>query len=77
MKTLDTTNFDEIVLKLASPERIREWSFGEVTKPETINYRTGSQNEEVSSTNESLDLKRTTNVTVVSTSVFDMQRYRL
>lgn len=41
MKTLDTTNFDSIVLKLASPERILEWSFGEVTKPETINYRTG------------------------------------
>lgn len=41
MKTLDTTNFDQISLKLASPERIREWSFGEVTKPETINYRTG------------------------------------
>lgn len=40
MKTLDTTNFDQIVLKLASPERIREWSYGEVTKPETINYRT-------------------------------------
>ena len=41
MKTLDTTNFDSIVLKLASPDRILEWSFGEVTKPETINYRTG------------------------------------
>jgi DNA-directed RNA polymerase subunit beta' len=41
MKTLDTTNFDSIELKLASPERIREWSFGEITKPETINYRTG------------------------------------
>jgi DNA-directed RNA polymerase subunit beta' len=41
MKTLDTTNFDSIVLKLASPDRIREWSYGEVTKPETINYRTG------------------------------------
>ena len=33
-------NFDSIVLKLASPEKIQEWSFGEVTKPETINYRT-------------------------------------
>lgn len=32
--------FDSVVLKLASPERIREWSFGEVTKPETMNYRT-------------------------------------
>ncbi len=33
-------NFDEVVLKLASPERVLEWSRGEVTKPETINYRT-------------------------------------
>ena len=41
MKTLDTNNFDYITLKMASPERIREWSYGEVTKPETINYRTG------------------------------------
>ncbi len=41
MKTIDTTDFDSITLKLASPERIREWSYGEVTKPETINYRTG------------------------------------
>ena len=41
MKTIDTTNFDKIVLKLASPEIIKEWSYGEVTKPETINYRTG------------------------------------
>ncbi|TAL49246.1 DNA-directed RNA polymerase subunit beta' [Patescibacteria group bacterium] len=36
----DMNNFDAIVLRLASPERIREWSFGEITKPETINYRT-------------------------------------
>src|SRR3990170_8136327 len=41
MKTIDTSNFDSITIKLASPERIREWSHGEVTKPETINYRTG------------------------------------
>jgi DNA-directed RNA polymerase subunit beta' len=40
-KTIDTSDFDSITLKLASPERIREWSYGEVTKPETINYRTG------------------------------------
>ena len=32
--------FDAIRIRLASPERIREWSYGEVTKPETINYRT-------------------------------------
>ncbi len=41
MKTLNTTEFNEISLKLASPEQIKEWSYGEVTKPETINYRTG------------------------------------
>ena len=32
--------FDAIKIGLASPEKIREWSRGEVTKPETINYRT-------------------------------------
>lgn len=41
MKSLNTTDFDQIALKIASPERIREWSYGEITKPETINYRTG------------------------------------
>ncbi len=34
------TDFDFVELKLASPEKILEWSHGEVTKPETINYRT-------------------------------------
>src|SRR3989344_4806775 len=33
-------DFDAIALRLASPKRIKEWSHGEVTKPETINYRT-------------------------------------
>ena len=32
--------FDAIKIGLASPEKIMEWSRGEVTKPETINYRT-------------------------------------
>ncbi len=32
--------FDSIKIGLASPDKIREWSYGEVTKPETINYRT-------------------------------------
>ena len=40
-KTLfELTNFDAIQIGLASPEKIREWSHGEVKKPETINYRT-------------------------------------
>ncbi|HYO30633.1 MAG TPA: DNA-directed RNA polymerase subunit beta', partial [Thermomicrobiales bacterium] len=37
---LDVNNFDAIRITLASPEAIRGWSYGEVTKPETINYRT-------------------------------------
>ena len=41
MKTIDTNNFDGLSIKIASPEAIRAWSYGEVTKPETINYRTG------------------------------------
>ena len=38
--TYQPVTFDAIRIRLASPERIREWSHGEVTKPETINYRT-------------------------------------
>ena len=33
-------NFDQIQIKLASPEEIKSWSYGEIRKPETINYRT-------------------------------------
>ncbi len=33
-------SFDEIRISIASPERIRSWSYGEIRKPETINYRT-------------------------------------
>ncbi len=40
MKTQPRDQFSEVSLKLASPERILEWSKGEITKPETINYRT-------------------------------------
>ena len=36
----DMDNFDRLSIGLASPEKIREWSKGEVKKPETINYRT-------------------------------------
>ncbi|ADY54751.1 DNA-directed RNA polymerase subunit beta' [Syntrophobotulus glycolicus DSM 8271] len=37
---LDVNNFDRMRIGLASPEMIRKWSYGEVKKPETINYRT-------------------------------------
>ncbi len=39
-ETLKSTDFDSIRLKVASPDVVRSWSYGEVSKPETINYRT-------------------------------------
>ncbi len=39
-ESLHANDFDSIRLKLASPDEVLEWSYGEVTKPETINYRT-------------------------------------
>ena len=39
-KARTINDFDSIRISLASPEKIRSWSYGEVTKPETINYRT-------------------------------------
>jgi DNA-directed RNA polymerase subunit beta' len=38
--SLPETNFSSIKITLASPEKIKSWSFGEIKKPETINYRT-------------------------------------
>jgi DNA-directed RNA polymerase subunit beta' len=37
---LEVNDFNAVRITLASPEKIRDWSYGEVTKPETINYRT-------------------------------------
>ena len=37
---LDVNNFVSMRIGLASPDQIRAWSYGEVKKPETINYRT-------------------------------------
>ena len=39
-KPKDPLSFSAMRISLASPEKIREWSHGEVKKPETINYRT-------------------------------------
>ncbi|MBQ4468374.1 MAG: DNA-directed RNA polymerase subunit beta' [Firmicutes bacterium] len=39
-KDYELNNFESIQISLASPDKILEWSYGEVTKPETINYRT-------------------------------------
>ena len=37
---MEYNDFDSIKISLASPDQIRAWSYGEVKKPETINYRT-------------------------------------
>ena len=39
-QSLVEKNFNHIKITLASPEKIKSWSFGEIKKPETINYRT-------------------------------------
>ena len=36
----ETQNFSNIKITLASPEKIKSWTYGEIKKPETINYRT-------------------------------------
>ena len=59
--------FDKIKIGLASPEKIREWSKGEVTKPETINYRTLKPEKDGLFCKKSLDLAKTGNATVVNT----------
>ena len=38
-KPRDSVSFDSMRIRIASPEKIRSWSYGEVKKPETINYR--------------------------------------
>ena len=40
IETLKINDFNAIKLKLAAPEDVHSWSHGEVTRPETINYRT-------------------------------------
>ena len=37
---IDEQNFSSIKITLASPEKIKSWTYGEIKKPETINYRT-------------------------------------
>ena len=57
-------SFDAIKIGLASPEKIREWSHGEVKKTETINYRTRKKTD--FSVNVFSDLSRTGNAIAVN-----------
>ena len=54
-KPKDPLSFSAMRISLASPEKIREWSNGEVKKPETINYRTSSRSGTACSARRSLD----------------------
>ena len=67
------TNFSKITISLASPEEIKENSYGEVTKPETINYRTYNLSVMVCSVRKSSAPRRTMSAPVASTSVFDIR----
>ena len=58
---LEFNSFEAIKIGLASPETILKWSHGEVTKPETINYRTLKPVKEFS------DLQRIGSATAVNT----------
>ena len=61
-------NFDAIKVGIASPEKIRSWSYGEVKKPETINYRTYNRSAMVFFARRFLDLLRTTSACAANTS---------
>jgi len=61
-------HFDAIRIGLASPEKIRSWSFGEVKKPETINYRTFKPERDGLFCAKILALSKTTNACAVNTS---------
>lgn len=61
-------DFESITIRLASPERIKEWSYGEVKKPETINYRTLKPEKMAFSVRKFLEPQRIGNVTAVSSS---------
>lgn len=67
------SNFTKITIGLASPEEILENSFGEVTKPETINYRTYKPERDGLSVSVSSVLQRTMNAPAESTSVSDIK----
>lgn len=67
---LDVNNFEYMNIGLASPDKIRSWSFGEVKKPETINYRTLNLKRTACSANAFSDRLRTGNVIAASTSGF-------
>ena len=66
----ETLTYDKIKIKLASPDKIREWSRGEVKKPETINYRTLKPEKDGLFCEKILDQAKTGNVIVENIKKF-------
>jgi DNA-directed RNA polymerase subunit beta' len=67
-KPKDPLSFSAMRISLASPEKIREWSNGEVKKPETINYRTFKPERDGLFCARSLARSKTTSASAASTS---------
>ena len=67
-QSMTDEHFDAIKIGIASPEKIRSWSYGEVKKPETINYRTFKPERDGFSAPRSSDRSRTTSACAASTS---------
>ena len=65
-ETYQPLTFDAIKIGLASPEKILEWSHGEVKKPETINYRTLKPEKDGLFCERIFDRARTGSATVVN-----------
>ncbi len=65
---MENNVFDSIKIGLASPDQIRNWSYGEVKKPETINYRTLKPERDGLYCERILDLPRTGSATAASIS---------
>lgn len=68
----DVNDLSSIKVGLASPEKIRQWSHGEVTKPETINYRSQKPEMDGLYCEKSLVLVKITNVIVANIKRLDM-----
>ena len=72
-RQIDQANVESIALKIASPEKIKEWSFGEVTKPETINYRTQRSEKSGLFDEKIFGPTKTMNVTAANTAELDIR----
>ena len=64
---MDVNNFEGLKISIASPEKIRSWSYGEVKKAETINYRTLKPEREGLFCEKYSDLLKISNVLVENT----------